>query len=227
MSAEASDNWGPNGLGYYLATRMLWDVDEASDAVELEVTGGLIAAYDRGPVRLELHAVTDGQAQRVAQVESPADGKPHAVTLRTPHAGLHKLVVDDGSNLTQIVWPQGVHRTIENSTRYAPFRAGRRQAYFYVPRGTQVVGGYAEEPVGQIRDAQGQAIHDINEKGYFRIPVPPGQDGRLWSFHQTKGDFRLLTVPPYSAAHPDELLLPREVVEADAARPPASEPTNE
>ncbi len=29
MSAESSDNWGPNGLGYYLAARMLWDVDEA------------------------------------------------------------------------------------------------------------------------------------------------------------------------------------------------------
>lgn len=29
MSAESSDNWGPNGLGYYLAARMLWDVREA------------------------------------------------------------------------------------------------------------------------------------------------------------------------------------------------------
>jgi hypothetical protein len=32
MSAESSDNWGPNGLGYYLAARMLWDVDEAQRA---------------------------------------------------------------------------------------------------------------------------------------------------------------------------------------------------
>ncbi len=30
MSAESSDNWGPNGLGYYPAARMLWDVDEAA-----------------------------------------------------------------------------------------------------------------------------------------------------------------------------------------------------
>lgn len=29
MSAESSDNWGPNGLGYYLSARMLWDVGEA------------------------------------------------------------------------------------------------------------------------------------------------------------------------------------------------------
>ena len=35
MSAESSDNWGPNGLGYYLAARMLWDVDEAERVDEL------------------------------------------------------------------------------------------------------------------------------------------------------------------------------------------------
>jgi hypothetical protein len=35
MSAESSDNWGPNGLGYYLAARMLWDVREAQHVDEL------------------------------------------------------------------------------------------------------------------------------------------------------------------------------------------------
>ncbi|MBA4067597.1 MAG: hypothetical protein C0501_28610 [Isosphaera sp.] len=29
LSAEASDNWGPNGLGYFVAARLLWDVREA------------------------------------------------------------------------------------------------------------------------------------------------------------------------------------------------------
>ncbi len=35
LSAESSDNWGPNGLGYYVASRILWDVREAarSDAL--------------------------------------------------------------------------------------------------------------------------------------------------------------------------------------------------
>jgi hypothetical protein len=35
MSAEASDNFGPNGLGYYLAARMLWDVREAKNVEAL------------------------------------------------------------------------------------------------------------------------------------------------------------------------------------------------
>jgi hypothetical protein len=29
LSAESSENFGPNGLGYYFAARMMWDVDEA------------------------------------------------------------------------------------------------------------------------------------------------------------------------------------------------------
>ena len=33
LSAESSDNWGPNGLGYYIAARVLWDVREA-DRIE-------------------------------------------------------------------------------------------------------------------------------------------------------------------------------------------------
>ncbi|MCA9006380.1 MAG: DUF4838 domain-containing protein, partial [Planctomycetaceae bacterium] len=35
MSAESSDNWGPNGLGYYLAARMLWNLDEAQQTEQL------------------------------------------------------------------------------------------------------------------------------------------------------------------------------------------------
>ena len=34
-SAESSDNWGPNGLGYFIAARTLWDLDEAGRREEL------------------------------------------------------------------------------------------------------------------------------------------------------------------------------------------------
>jgi len=36
LSAESSDNWGCNGLGYYFAARMLWDVREAGRIEELK-----------------------------------------------------------------------------------------------------------------------------------------------------------------------------------------------
>lgn len=48
LSAESSDNWGPNGLGYYVAARLLWDVREAS-RVEALVADFLEKAF--GPAR--------------------------------------------------------------------------------------------------------------------------------------------------------------------------------
>jgi len=35
MSAESSDNWGPTGLAYYVAARLLWNVREAEDVPKL------------------------------------------------------------------------------------------------------------------------------------------------------------------------------------------------
>ena len=35
FSSESGDNWGPCGLGYFLASRLLWDVSEAGRAKEL------------------------------------------------------------------------------------------------------------------------------------------------------------------------------------------------
>ena len=51
--------------------------------------------------------------------------------------------------------------------------------------------------------------------GFWSVPVAPGQDGKLWQY-TGKGQLKLMTVPPYLARSATELLLPREVVEADA-----------
>ena len=54
--------------------------------------------------------------------------------------------------------------------------------------------------------------------GFFKIEVPPGADGALWKFEHCLGQRLLMTVPPYLARSGEELLLPREVVEADTPR---------
>lgn len=66
MSAESSDNWGPNGLGYYLAARMLWDVDEAKNTDDI-VEDFLTRAF--GPAK-------EPMRRFYQQIES---GKPHLV----------------------------------------------------------------------------------------------------------------------------------------------------
>ena len=59
------------------------------------------------------------------------------------------------------------------------------------------------------------SLADVDAPGYFVVPVPEGQDGRLWQVDRSRAQLRLLSVPPYLARNQRELLLPREVVQAD------------
>jgi hypothetical protein len=101
---------------------------------------------------------------------------------------------------------------------------GRWSLYFYVPKGTRAVGGWASRIAnwaprisGTLLDADGRKVHDFGkaDDGWFSVPVAAGQDGRLWKFQETHGQRLLMTVPPCLARTAEELLLPREVVEAD------------
>jgi hypothetical protein len=153
-------------------------------AVELQVTGGLIAHYrDRGNVKLRLFSPREATLEPVAQDESvPPDGQPHRVLLRSPYEGLHTLEVSDGSDMTELVLPEDVALTVRSSLDDPPGNAlsGRWTLYFYVPRGTQVVGGFTDQTNGLIRDGDGQVLdfRDLQRTGYFSVPVPAGQDGR-------------------------------------------------
>lgn len=69
LSAESSDNWGPNGLGYYLAARMLWDTSEAT----------------------RIDALTDDFLEKCF---GPAKG-PMTEFYRLIDAGRHPLLSDD------------------------------------------------------------------------------------------------------------------------------------
>lgn len=63
FSAESGDNWGPNGLGYYLAARVLWDVREGAQKQAL-IDDFLQRAFGeaREPMR-EFYALIDGARQ--------------------------------------------------------------------------------------------------------------------------------------------------------------------
>jgi hypothetical protein len=92
----------------------------------------------------------------------------------------------------------------------------RHSRYFYVPRGTKVVAGYATG-VGTMLDGGAKVVHTFdNTAGYFNVPVPVGQDGKLWLLRSNAGTRYFMTVPPYLARTPSELLLPAEVVARDA-----------
>ncbi len=186
----------------------------------LRVTGGLIVHYrNRGNVRLSLFSLDEVAGEPVAFDDSvPPNGKQYEVVLKSPHSGLHRLEWSDGGDRTSVVWPEDQPLTMKSSLDEPADFSGTWTLYFYVPRGTKTIGGFSTGTSGSLCDGDGKAVFhfkDMDQPGYFSVPVPEGQEGRLWRFDNCAGQRMLMTVPPYLARNEKELLLPREVVEAD------------
>ena len=203
-------------------------VDAAPAEVKLKVTGGLIAHYrDRGNVKIDLWKI--GGASQTGERETlaaqdrsvPPDGKEHAVKLTVKEPGLYKLTVDDGMDRTLVTWA-GKLPMVVRSTADEPMNKNYADPwlmYFYVPKGTRVIGFFGGEH-GELRDSAGRPVFWLNgrEPNYYSADVPDGEAGKVWSVRYGRGAVRLLTVPPYFARTPGELLLPAEVVAKDEGR---------
>ena len=181
--------------------------------------------------KLELFSPLEVTLAPVAVREDyKADNAERPLALTTPFPGMHRIETYDGGDYTRIAWPAGTPVTIESGIETpevtSHFR-GPWTLYFYVPRGTKLVGGWASRVAnwapkvsGKLLASDGREMLDFAklEDGFFKVEVPPGTDGALWKFERSHGQRLLMTVPPYLARSGEELLLPREVVEADGGR---------
>jgi hypothetical protein len=206
----------------------IW-VPEGSGNIELKITVQKVWANRMpkisifSPLEVTLNAVATDEGYK-------PDGKQYDIRIKTPHTGLHRIETVDGGDYTRIKWPAGMPVVIESGIDTRDVTSHFRGAwtmYFYVPKGTRLVGGWASRVAnwaprisGKLRDANGGEVIDFAkcEDGWFKVPVPAGQDGRLWKFENSQGQRLLMTVPPYLACRAEELLLPVEVVDADAKR---------
>jgi hypothetical protein len=194
----------------------LW-VDKAPAVLPLTVTGGFVGSG--GDLTMQLRAMSDPACKVLASVQVPKDKQPHTVAMKTTFAGLHRIDVDPGKNGAHVSWPEGTPVVFASSLEERIGLSSRIDMYFYVPKNTKVVGGYAQG-VGNVLDGNGKKVFEFtgdkfNNGAYFSIPVAPGEDGKLWEFTFSAGPRYLMTVPPYLARSGQELLLPREVVEKD------------
>jgi hypothetical protein len=199
--------------------------DQAPATIEVQITGGLIAHYrDRGNVRVGLWKIggASGTGERetlvAADRSTPPDGQEHSVRLTVKEPGLYKVVIEDGQDRTAVKWGSHLPCAVKSAadepmnSAYGPW-----QMYFYVPRGTKVLGLFGGEH-GEVCDSAGRSLFSLKgrDPNYYRVSVPNGEDGKFWSVRSGRGAIRLLTVPPYFALTPAALLLPKEVVEKDA-----------
>jgi hypothetical protein len=195
----------------------------APGEVKLKISGGHIVHYRNisSNVQARLYAEANPEVgEEVAYDDSIApDGVMRELSLKSPFEGLHQIKVVSPSNRAMVdnepSTPLTMEASLDESNQFSSFWS----MYFYVPKGTKIVGGFAANSSGTILDGDGKPVFDfskIETPGYFKVEVPAGQDGKLWKFNKVRGQRLLLTVPPFLARSGQELLLPKEVVEADA-----------
>ena len=215
-------------------TYWIW-VDKAPAEILMKVTVQKVWNLRPHSIKLFSPLEVTGEAVAESGIVKP-DGQTYEVILKTPHHGLHRVETRDGGDYTRIVWPDGMPISlpsgIDTPGVFNHFRGGWT-LYCYVPKGTKVVGGWAARIAswaprisGTLKDASGAVVYDFGktEDGWFSVPVPDGQDGKLWKFENSQGVRQLMTIPPFLARTGRELLIPREVVERDA--PPVPVPEN-
>jgi hypothetical protein len=193
-----------------------WPTNTPFD-VTLKVTAGLIYnCFGDTTVKLFPAAETTGAA--VDSVSVAPDQVTRTITLKSTYEGLHRIEWSDRAAKTRIDWPAGFGGTWTCSES-EPFKLAATQIFFYVPRGTRIIGGRSNAGMTFVNPA-GKAAGKVENRSaleYFTIPVEPGMDGRLWAIRDLRGGtLALLTVPPWLAFNPTDLLLPIEVVQTDA-----------
>jgi Domain of unknown function (DUF4838) len=145
----------------------------------------------------------------------PADRVATACSIPVSGSGLFRLdVVDKGGFDLEWDSTYAVTKVLSEGTPTG-FHADWAM-YFYVPLGTATIGGYWSKVGCELVDPNGAvALVNAVKNSYYDFPVPVGQDGQIWKIQKCNPLCYLMTVPPQAARSPQELLLPREVVEAD------------
>lgn len=214
LQLPATKTGGFGGMSRGLRTYLVW-VEAAPTTLKFKASAGLIYG-SRGPAKLDLFPEAEPEGKAVAQAEVAPDKTEREIELRTTFKGLHRVVVNDASAGTAVDWPEGLPVSVQSSFDQPASFHGRWSLYFYVPRGTKLVGGFGSGP-GTMLNASGSKVHEFEAKpGYFSVPVSPGEDARVWQFQHTAGPRLLMTVPPFLARSAAELLLPAEVIRAEA-----------
>jgi len=182
-----------------------------------------ISHLNKEPISVEAQFWAKDEAEEapvsIQKIEIGPEGTAE-LTLTSPHQGLHWVFLSGPRSGYQIEPDPDRPLTI-SAAREAPLQtlaamSGANQ-YFYVPKGTRLIAArLSRSGRGAIVNPDGQIALTIDRTGLIRVEVPDGMDGKLWSISKWRGGFiNLLTVPSYFAPSPKDLLLPREVVEAD------------
>ena len=168
-------------------------------------------------------------------VEGKVEGSmPYDLTYQIPegdpssaagHPSLCRITFECGGMASRIDFGKRPYTWVLQQGGRAHVIGGSGRQFFFVPKGTKTfaVAMTTSDGWGQIsiRDSVGEVM--LEKKGNyspgeeFGVSVPAGSDGSVWSFQISRCEdaagIYLLGVPPYAAASPELLLVPRECLE--------------
>ena len=193
LSAESSDNWGCNGLGYYLATRLFWDVGEAQNR------DGIVADFiDKafGPARAPMtgfYELIDGSNRSSQLVFSDLLARMYRFLdeSRKLAAGNPDVVrrIDDLIRYTHYTERFDQYRTASGPDRQAKFEELLR--YSYRIRSTFMVHSYAHWRDIANRDSAVSFPKVENSKTpFWRI----AEDENAWKSSEGISDTEIRTI---------------------------------
>lgn len=178
LNAESSDNWGCNGLGYYLASRLLWDVDTATDRDAI-VADFLNKAF--GPAAEPMdryYALIDGSNTRSRLVYEDLLARMYRLL-----ESARSLVAEDSAERRRIDHLVLYTRYVDLFDRYRKATGAERQQRFeqmirhvYRMRGTMMVHAKA---IYRDVPARDRSIHVPDNAGW-QVP----EDRNPWKSSQ-------------------------------------------
>ncbi len=193
-------------------------VEKVPAEIVLHVTGGLIEHYrNRGNVKIGLWKIggasATGESQTLVAEDAsvPPDGVVRTVKFAAEEPGVYRIDLDDGNDLTRVAWPEGQPMGWKMALDGRPeMLSGRWSLYFWVPEGTGKIGLYSAASAGSLHGPDGAEVLELAAKGggFLSLEVPAGAGGNYWKFENVSGRISLMTVPPYLARSPVEMVLP-------------------
>lgn len=182
------------------------------EPLEFRLLTGYIAHYrERRATEWE---VIDSEGNRTAGGKLPLDGKWHSIRVDVPRPDLYHFQISDFGAGWQIEYAPGRPYVwaLERGKR-AYSLGGTGFLYFYVPEGARQVAYHVEGSAHTVLDASGRQTASIPQQpgNVVVIPVPEGQDGRVWCLKGlSRTHLWFYNCPNYLAAHAEDLLVPGE-----------------
>lgn len=195
----------------------------AGEPLSVDLLAGVIEIYrTKGDAR---YSVKNARGKVVSEGRLPLDNKSRSLEFKVPGPGLYYFDMNDSGAGWSIAIPAGRPATVVLAAADGFFAnpafgsslGPMQDMCFYVPKGTKQIDYYWDGHPHQVLNPERKVVLKVDTfQEFISVPVPEGQDGKLWYFSGLwPTRFGFFNVPNHIAASPESLLVPREVAVSD------------